>query len=163
MSSIKVLVLVVQLLFVTTAYLSTNCVIHAFSVGPVVSQSCTRSSTKRRSTAASTVVTALAVLPTNQKPQQHHQVFKMITSAVITANTFLIPVVQAIVEQDDNYEYGAVDAPIGIAVGGGILAILTALLPVALKGGEEAFEEIKDRDVDTFGKRNTDLLTKKKK
>jgi hypothetical protein len=84
------------------------------------------------------------------------------TAALITSNTFLVPIVQAIVE-DDNYEYGAVDAPIGIAVGGGILAILTALLPVALKGGEEAFEEIKDRDVDTFGKRNTDLLSGKKK
>jgi hypothetical protein len=66
------------------------------------------------------------------------------------------------VDNDDNYEYGAVDAPIGIAIGGGLLAILTALLPIALKGGEEAFEEIKDRDVDTFGKRN-DLLTGKKK
>ena len=83
------------------------------------------------------------------------------TAAFITANTLLVPIVLAIVE-DDNYEYGAVDAPIGIAVGGGLLAILTALLPIALKGGEEAFEEIKDRDVDTFGKRNTDLLKKKK-
>lgn len=89
------------------------------------------------------------------------QTVSKMTAAIITANSLLVPIVQAIVE-DDNYEYGAVDAPIGIAVGGGILAILTALLPIALKGGEEAFEEIKDRDVDTFGKRNTDLLKKKK-
>lgn len=51
----------------------------------------------------------------------------------------------ALAEETD-YEYGAVDAPIGLAVGGGILAIATALLPLALKGGEEAFEEMKERD-----------------
>uniref|UniRef100_A0A7S2A631 Uncharacterized protein n=1 Tax=Trieres chinensis TaxID=1514140 RepID=A0A7S2A631_TRICV len=58
----------------------------------------------------------------------------------------------AVAEEADDYEYGAVDAPIGIAVGGGILAILTALLPVALRGGEEAFEEMKENDSDKWGK-----------
>lgn len=53
---------------------------------------------------------------------------------------------------DDDYEYGAVDAPIGIAWAGGALAILTALLPVALSSGEEAFEEMKERDSDKWAK-----------
>jgi len=53
---------------------------------------------------------------------------------------------------EDEYEYGAVDAPIGIAVGGGILAVLTALLPLFLQGGEEAFEEMKANDKDQWGK-----------
>ena len=80
-------------------------------------------------------------------------------SAFVVANA---PMVAQAVE-DDNYEYGAVDAPIGLAVGGGILAILTALLPIALRGGEEAFEEMKDRDSDTFGKAgNKDVLKGKK-
>lgn len=52
------------------------------------------------------------------------------------------------------------DAPIGLAVGGGILAILTALLPVFLRGGEEAFEEIRERDEGTFGS-GKDVLRKK--
>jgi hypothetical protein len=139
--------------------------IHAFSAVP------TASSTQRSIRTAS-LVSVAAVPGPQQRPEEQQSVVttstqptmlvsKMI-AAIITANTFVVPIVQAIVE-DDNYEYGAVDAPIGIAVGGGILAILTALLPIALRGGEEAFEEIKDRDSDTFGKRNTDLLTKKKK
>eukprot|EP00560_Eucampia_antarctica_P008801 CAMPEP_0197828538 /NCGR_PEP_ID=MMETSP1437-20131217/5079_1 /TAXON_ID=49252 ORGANISM="Eucampia antarctica, Strain CCMP1452" /NCGR_SAMPLE_ID=MMETSP1437 /ASSEMBLY_ACC=CAM_ASM_001096 /LENGTH=66 /DNA_ID=CAMNT_0043429775 /DNA_START=268 /DNA_END=468 /DNA_ORIENTATION=+ len=53
---------------------------------------------------------------------------------------------------EEDYEYGAVDAPISIAVGGGILAVLTALLPLFLQGGEEAFEEMKDTDKNTWGK-----------
>jgi hypothetical protein len=86
-----------------------------------------------------------------------------VTAALMTAYIPLIPLVHAVVENDD-YEYGAVNAPIGLAVGGGILAILTALLPIALRGGEEAFEEIKDRDAGTFGKRGSkDVLQSKKK
>jgi hypothetical protein len=85
------------------------------------------------------------------------------TAALLTAYLPLVPLVHAVVENDD-YEYGAVDAPIGLAVGGGILAILTALLPIALRGGEEAFEEIKDRDAGTFGTRGSkDVLQGKKK
>ena len=147
MSSIKVLILVA--IFVSTTLLCVPTNINAF---PVVQRSV---STKRQIASVVTV----AALPS--KPQEQVSNVSKMIAAVITANTMLIPIVQALVE-DDNYEYGAVDAPIGIAVGGGLLAILTALLPVALKGGEEAFEEIKDRDVDTFGKRNTDLLKKKK-
>ena len=82
-------------------------------------------------------------------------------SAFVMVNA--APLVAMAVEEE-NYEYGAVDAPIGLAVGGGILAILTALLPILLRGGEEAFEEMKDRDSDTFGKSdNKDVLKGRKK
>jgi len=63
--------------------------------------------------------------------------------------------------QGENYEYGAVNAPIAIPLVGGLLAILTALIPVFFKGGEQAFEEIKERDSETFGKNNS-VLNKKK-
>ena len=78
-------------------------------------------------------------------------------AAFVTAN--VIPVVALAVEEE--YEYGAVDAPIGLAWAAGLLAILTAALPVLLRGGEEAFEEIREREKDTFGKRN-DILKKRK-
>jgi len=80
-------------------------------------------------------------------------------SALIIANT---PTEVLAVIEDDDYEYGAVDAPIGIAVGAGVLAILTALLPIALRGGEEAFEEIREREAETFGKNNKDVLKSRK-
>lgn len=47
----------------------------------------------------------------------------------------------------------------GLAWGAGVLAILTALLPVVLQGGEEAFEEMKDRDFNT----GADVLGKNRK
>ena len=64
---------------------------------------------------------------------------------------------------DEDYEYGAVSAPIGLAWGVGVLAILTALLPIVLRGGEEAFEEMKDRDSDSWGSGTSDPLGKKKR
>lgn len=64
--------------------------------------------------------------------------------------------------EEDDYEYGAVDAPIGLAWAVGLLAILTALLPLALKGGEEAFEEMKSTDADTWGTGNSNKLNKKR-
>lgn len=64
---------------------------------------------------------------------------------------------------DEDYEYGAVSAPIGLAWGVGVLAILTALLPIFLRGGEEAFEEMKDRDSDSWGSGKSDPLGKKKR
>ncbi len=157
MPAIKVVRLLALCAIVAFSYVPTK--MNAF---PIVSLSTSR-------TSSAVVVTAL---PSQQQPQNEplvkstrtsaiQQTISKMSAAFITANTLLVPIVLAIVE-DDNYEYGAVDAPIGIAVGGGLLAILTALLPIALKGGEEAFEEIKDRDVETFGKRNTDLLKKKK-
>jgi hypothetical protein len=93
-----------------------------------------------------------------------HQQFGMpakIAAAVTVAAVYLAPLI-ALAEED--YEYGKVDAPISMAVGGGILAILTALLPVLLKGGETAFEEIREREADTFGaKDNKNVLSSKKK
>jgi cobalamin biosynthesis Co2+ chelatase CbiK len=50
----------------------------------------------------------------------------------------------------------------GIAVVGGCLAVLTALLPLLLKGGEEAFEEMKEQDKDKWGKNNSDTLKKRR-
>ena len=145
-------------LFALCAIVALSCLPTKMNAFPIASVSKSRTSS----------VVVVAALPSQQPSQNDSLVTSTIqgtvskmTAAFITANTLLVPIVLAIVE-DDNYEYGAVDAPIGIAVGGGLLAILTALLPIALKGGEEAFEEIKDRDVDTFGKRNTDLLKKKK-
>jgi hypothetical protein len=87
--------------------------------------------------------------------------FAVAAAAFATACAPLLALAAA---EEEDYEYGAVNAPggIGIAVVGGILAILTALLPVLLRGGEEAFEEIRERDQDTFGKK-ADVLKKRKK
>ena len=86
---------------------------------------------------------------------------KSLAPAVAAAVALSSPLV-AMAEQVDDYEYGAVDAPIGIAVGGGILAILTALLPIALRGGEEAFEEMKESDSQMWGSGNRDRLSGRK-
>ena len=72
--------------------------------------------------------------------------------AATVATAFAASPLAAIAAESEEYEYGAVDAPIGIAVGGGLLAILTALLPVVMSGGEEAFDEMKDRDSEKWGK-----------
>jgi hypothetical protein len=69
----------------------------------------------------------------------------------------------ALAEEADDYEYGAVNAPIGIAWAGGVLAILTALLPVALRGGEEAFEEMRERDEGKFGTGDSSSLNSRKR
>jgi hypothetical protein len=103
----------------------------------------------------STPVSVLAFQPTAMAMIAAN---KVIFSAVPVTT---LPLLLTLAEAADDYEYGAVDAPIGIAWAGGILAILTATLPLFLKSGEKAFEEIKDRDADTFGKRN-DILKKKK-
>jgi hypothetical protein len=84
--------------------------------------------------------------------------FVIATTAVIATSPLA-----ALAEEVDDYEYGAVDAPIGIAVAGGILAILTAAVPVFMQGGEEAFNEMKDRDSGVWGSGQTDALNKKKK
>jgi hypothetical protein len=96
-----------------------------------------------------------------QAVQKSAGVNAKIAAAFTVAAINLAPLV-ALAEED--YEYGAVDAPIGIAVGGGVLAILTALLPVVMKGGEEAFEEMKDQSSDSFGKKdNKDVLSANRK
>ena len=81
------------------------------------------------------------------------------TAAVVVATSPLM----ALAEEVDDYEYGAVNAPIGIAWALGILAIGTAFLPVALQGGEKEFNKMKDNDADKWGKGNTDALKSKKK
>jgi len=51
----------------------------------------------------------------------------------------------------------------GLAWGAGVLAILTALLPVVLQGGEEEFEKMKEQDSGTWGKGSADPLNKKRR
>lgn len=80
------------------------------------------------------------------------------TVAVTIATNPLV----AIAVPDDDYEYGAVNAPIGLAWGVGVLAILTALLPIALRGGEEAFEEMKEKDKGTWGTGDSKRLNSRK-
>lgn len=62
----------------------------------------------------------------------------------------------------EDYEYGAVDAPIGLAWAAGTVLILTSLLPLALKGGEEAFEEMREADEGKFGSGDLSALKGKR-
>ena len=80
------------------------------------------------------------------------------TTAAVVATSPLM----ALAEEVDDYEYGSVDAPIGIAVAGGILAILTAAVPVFMQGGEEAFEEMRERDSGNWGTGRSDSLNKRR-
>lgn len=63
-------------------------------------------------------------------PGQKPSLFAVAASAVITSSTVFAPLVAL---AEDDYEYGAVNAPISIPIVAGILAILTALLPLALR------------------------------
>ena len=69
-----------------------------------------------------------------------------VTAATITTTILSSPL--AAFAEDDSYEYGAVAAPggLGLAAGLGVLAILTAAVPVILAPGEDAFNEMRDRD-----------------
>ena len=67
----------------------------------------------------------------------------------------------AAVAESDDYEYGAVDAPIGIAWAAGVLAILTAAVPVLLQGGEKALEQQRIDEGGSFGK-SEDILKKRR-
>lgn len=97
--------------------------------------------------------TALEALPSRE----------CLKAAVTTAVAAVVtsPLVAVAIENDD-YEYGKVNAPIGLAWGAGVLAILTALLPIALRGGEDAFNEMKEQDKGTWGSGNSDRLNKRK-
>lgn len=81
------------------------------------------------------------------------------TAAVVIATSPLV----ALAEEVDDYEYGAVSAPISVAWVGGIFAVGTALLPIALQGGEEAFEEMKERDAGKFGTGDSSALDRKRR
>lgn len=89
----------------------------------------------------------------------HEKMAQMLTTTAVVITTSPL---MALAEEVDDYEYGAVNAPIGIAVAGGLLAILTALLPVFLQGGEKAFNEMKERDQDKWGTGGKDTLNKRK-
>ena len=67
----------------------------------------------------------------------------------------------AAVAEGDDYEYGAVDAPVGIAWAAGVLAILTAAVPVLLQSGEKALEQQRIDEGGTFGK-SEDILKKRR-
>ena len=80
-----------------------------------------------------TTTTSLSAIPQEWKDKA-----AVASAALVTAN---LPVWASFAVEDD-YEYGAVDAPPLVPIVGGILAIGTALLPIALRPGEEAFEEV---------------------
>ncbi|KAG7366811.1 hypothetical protein IV203_029481 [Nitzschia inconspicua] len=117
----------------------------------------------------SMVSTRITVHPTDDSPSFVHEVSKKplmdkmghfaTTVAVAVATSPLM----SLAEEADDYEYGAVNAPIGIAWAGGVLAILTALLPIALRGGEEAFEEMRERDSGKFGTGDSSGLDRRRK
>ena len=73
-------------------------------------------------------------------PQEWKDKVAMASAAIVTAS---LPVWATAFAVEDDYEYGAVDAPPLVPIIGGVLAIGTALLPVLLKPGEEAFEEVR--------------------
>eukprot|EP00339_Tiarina_fusa_P028531 CAMPEP_0117029284 /NCGR_PEP_ID=MMETSP0472-20121206/21220_1 /TAXON_ID=693140 ORGANISM="Tiarina fusus, Strain LIS" /NCGR_SAMPLE_ID=MMETSP0472 /ASSEMBLY_ACC=CAM_ASM_000603 /LENGTH=129 /DNA_ID=CAMNT_0004737011 /DNA_START=51 /DNA_END=440 /DNA_ORIENTATION=+ len=101
---------------------------------------------------------SLAPLEATGKPMSEKICQFVTTSAAVIATSPLI----ALAEEVDDYEYGAVNAPIGIAWAAGVLAVATALLPLALQGGEEAFEEMKERDSGKWGSGNSDALKKRR-
>eukprot|EP00531_Pseudo-nitzschia_arenysensis_P019820 CAMPEP_0116142974 /NCGR_PEP_ID=MMETSP0329-20121206/15197_1 /TAXON_ID=697910 /ORGANISM="Pseudo-nitzschia arenysensis, Strain B593" /LENGTH=127 /DNA_ID=CAMNT_0003638251 /DNA_START=61 /DNA_END=444 /DNA_ORIENTATION=+ len=107
--------------------------------------------------------TVSAFAPQQQPTKANPLVEKMgaiATTAAIAIATS--PAVAFAQEVADDYEYGAVSAPIGVAWIGGVFAVGTALLPIALSGGEDAFNEMKENDKDSFGKSN-DVLNRNRK
>ena len=98
-------------------------------------------------------------LQASAKPVSEKVAQFMTTAAVVISTSPIM----ALAEEVDDYEYGAVNAPIGIAWAAGVLAVATALLPLALQGGEDAFNEMKDRDAAEWGTGTTDALKRRKK
>mmetsp|Transcript_26663 Transcript_26663/g.43724 ORF Transcript_26663/g.43724 Transcript_26663/m.43724 type:complete len:123 (-) Transcript_26663:287-655(-) len=82
--------------------------------------------------------------------------FEKLTHAATVAAALVLssPLAALAAEEADGYEYGAVSAPggIGLAVGLGCVAILTAAVPVILAPGEDAFNEMKEKDQDKWGR-----------
>ena len=82
--------------------------------------------------------------------------FDKISNAATVAAASVVATPFAAIAADavDDYEYGAVNAPggLGLAAGLGVLAILTAAIPVLLAPGEDAFNEMKERDADAWRK-----------
>ena len=67
------------------------------------------------------------------------------------------------IAQDNEIDYGSVSAPNFILPLGAGLAILTALLPVLLKSGDDAARQMQERDAGSFGKEFADSVSKKPK
>mmetsp|Transcript_4544 Transcript_4544/g.9775 ORF Transcript_4544/g.9775 Transcript_4544/m.9775 type:complete len:127 (+) Transcript_4544:291-671(+) len=101
-----------------------------------------------------------AFAPPTTKTTVAEKIGTVATTAVIAISTS--PLVALAEEVADDYEYGAVSAPISVAWVGGIFAVLTALLPLALQGGEEAFEEMKAADKGKFGTGDSSALDRKR-
>ena len=105
----------------------------------------------QQQTSPSTKVLLHATTPGHEQ-QPSTESFPNKIAKALTATAVMVSTSPLMALAEEDYEYGAVDAPIGIAVGGGILAILTAGVPLLMQGGEEAFEEMKERDSNKWGK-----------
>mmetsp|Transcript_5442 Transcript_5442/g.9934 ORF Transcript_5442/g.9934 Transcript_5442/m.9934 type:complete len:124 (+) Transcript_5442:128-499(+) len=77
-----------------------------------------------------------------------------VAAATITTVVLASPLAAIAEDVEDDYVYGNVSAPggIGLAVGLGVVAILTAAVPVVLAPGEDAYNEMKERDSDKWGR-----------
>eukprot|EP00574_Skeletonema_japonicum_P014598 CAMPEP_0201713682 /NCGR_PEP_ID=MMETSP0593-20130828/437_1 /ASSEMBLY_ACC=CAM_ASM_000672 /TAXON_ID=267983 /ORGANISM="Skeletonema japonicum, Strain CCMP2506" /LENGTH=121 /DNA_ID=CAMNT_0048202859 /DNA_START=50 /DNA_END=415 /DNA_ORIENTATION=+ len=106
--------------------------------------------------------TSAFVAPTTPSPTtqlsasstKHATLEKIGNAATVAAASVLATPFAAIAAEVDDYEYGAVNAPggLGLAAGLGVLAILTAAVPVLLAPGEDAFNEMKEKDADSWRK-----------
>mmetsp|Transcript_18466 Transcript_18466/g.31715 ORF Transcript_18466/g.31715 Transcript_18466/m.31715 type:complete len:121 (-) Transcript_18466:55-417(-) len=87
-------------------------------------------------------------------PQNLEKLSHTATVAAATIATTALSSPLAALAEEDEYVYGAVSAPggIGLAVGLGVVAILTAAVPVVLAPGEDAFNEMKEKDSETWGR-----------
>jgi len=86
-------------------------------------------------------------------------------AAMSSCLSFPLSAMAEVTDAGGDYEYGAVDAPISIAWVVGILVVSSSLLPLLLKPGEEALEQMRDQEAEKgirFG-RGDALGGKKKK
>lgn len=100
--------------------------------------------------------TAAALAPQQNKHIKLSQLSKL--AAPVTGVVALLAPAAAFAEEA-GYEYGGVSAPSWVLPAGAVLAIATALLPLALQGGEEAANDIfdqseADRSLDPKKRRN---------
>lgn len=109
-----------------------------------------------RPTISSAPVTPMNAINNNfDEPATNNNVKQMsttLTTALVTAATPLASFAAA--AQDDDYVYGAVAAPGGLTFAWvlGVAAILTAAVPVLLAPGEDAFNEMKEKDKNKWRK-----------
>jgi len=110
--------------------------------------------------------TAFAFAPQQQPaaPKTSNSLVEKMSKFAMTAAVAIStsPLV-ALAEEVDDYEYGAVSAPISVAWVGGVFAVGTALLPIALQGGEDAFNEMRENDKGTFGTGDSSALDRRSK